>query len=69
MQFGNLERRFFLLSAVAAFILPVNFLFAAGYRTANFVVEAPSQQVAQKIGDAAEPVSYTHLTLPTKRIV
>ena len=58
MQFGNLERRFFLLGAIAAFILPANFLFAAGYRTANFVVEAPSQQVAQKIGDAAE--QYRH---------
>mgnify|MGYP001176576868 FL=1 len=58
MQFGKLERRFFLLSAVAAFILPVNFLFAAGYRTANFVVEAPSPQLAQKIGDAAE--QYRH---------
>ena len=58
MQFGKLERRFFLLGAIAAFILPANILFAAGYRTANFVVEAPSQQLAQKIGDAAE--QYRH---------
>ena len=58
MQFGNLERRFFLLGAIAALILPANFLFAAGYRTANFVVEAPSPQLAQKIGDAAE--QYRH---------
>ena len=58
MQFGKLERRFFLLGAIAAFILPANILFAAGYRTANFVVEAPSPQLAQKIGDAAE--QYRH---------
>jgi len=58
MQFGKLERRFFLISAITALILPVNILFAAGYRTANFVVEAPSPQMAQKIGDAAE--QYRH---------
>ena len=58
MQFGKLERRFFLLGAIVAFIPPANILFAAGYRTANFVVEAPSQQLAQKIGDAAE--QYRH---------
>ena len=27
---------------------------AAGYRTANFIVEAPSEALARKIGDAAE---------------
>ena len=53
MQFGKLERRFFLIGAITAFILPANILFAAGYRTANFVIEAPSPQLAQKIGDAA----------------
>lgn len=58
MQFGKLERRFFLLGAITVFILPANMLFAAGYRTANFVVEAPSPQLAQKIGDAAE--QYRH---------
>ena len=58
MQFGKLERSFFLISAITALILPVNILFAAGYRTANFVVEAPSPQMAQKIGDAAE--QYRH---------
>ena len=58
MQFGKLERRFFLIGAVTVFILPANILFAAGYRTANFVVEAPSPQLAQKIGDAAE--QYRH---------
>ena len=26
-------------------------------------------KTAKKSGDSAEPVSYTHLTLPTKRIV
>ena len=58
MQFGKLERRFFLIGAITVFILPANILFAAGYRTANFVVEAPSPQLAQKIGDAAE--QYRH---------
>ena len=58
MQFGKLERRFFLIGAITAIILPANILFAAGYRTANFVVEAPSPQLAQKIGDAAE--QYRH---------
>ncbi len=58
MQFGKRERSFFLISTITALILPVNILFAAGYRTANFVVEAPSPQLAQKIGDAAE--QYRH---------
>ena len=58
MQFGKLERRFFLIGAITLFILPANILFAAGYRTANFVIEAPSPQLAQKIGDAAE--QYRH---------
>ncbi len=58
MQFGKLERRFFLIGVITVFILPANILFAAGYRTANFVVEAPSPQLAQKIGDAAE--QYRH---------
>ncbi|HBU37451.1 MAG TPA: hypothetical protein DEB70_06555 [Planctomycetaceae bacterium] len=58
MQFGKLERRFFLIGAITAFILPANILFAAGYRTANFVIEAPSPRLAQKIGDAAE--QYRH---------
>jgi hypothetical protein len=31
---------------------------AAGYRTANFVIEAPTQELARKIGDAAE--QYRH---------
>jgi hypothetical protein len=31
---------------------------AAGYRTANFVIEAPSDQLARRIGDAAE--QYRH---------
>ena len=58
MQFGKRERRTFLLGSITAFILPANILFAAGYRTANFVVEAPTPQLAQKIGDAAE--QYRH---------
>ena len=58
MQFGKRERRIFLLGSITAFILPANILFAAGYRTANFVIEAPTPQLAQKIGDAAE--QYRH---------
>jgi len=58
MQFGKRERRIFLLGSITAFILPTNILFAAGYRTANFVIEAPTPQLAQKIGDAAE--QYRH---------
>ncbi len=58
MQFGKLERIFFLIGAITVFILPANNLLAASYRTANFVVEAPSPQLAQKIGDAAE--QYRH---------
>jgi hypothetical protein len=32
---------------------------AAGYRTANFVVEAPTEPLARKIGDAAEQYRHT----------
>jgi hypothetical protein len=32
---------------------------AAGYRTANFVVEAPSEALARRIGDAAEQYRHT----------
>ena len=32
----------------------VSFQRTAGYRTANFIVQAPTQQLAQEIGDAAE---------------
>jgi len=32
---------------------------AAGYRTANFIVEAPSDALARKIGDAAEQYRHT----------
>lgn len=32
---------------------------AAGYRTANFVVEAPTPELARKIGDAAEQYRHT----------
>ena len=58
MQFGKFKKRILLLGAVAAICLPMNRLLAAGYRTANFVVEAPDPQLAQKIGDAAE--QYRH---------
>jgi hypothetical protein len=42
---------------LAVLMMPSTVL-AAGYRTANFVVEAPTPQLAQKIGDAAE--QYRH---------
>lgn len=58
MQFRKLERRSFLVVAITVLVLPANVLCAAGYRTANFVVEAPNPQLAQKIGDAAE--QYRH---------
>ena len=58
MQFGKFKKSILLLGVVAAICLPMNRLLAAGYRTANFVVEAPDPQLAQKIGDAAE--QYRH---------
>ncbi len=58
MQFGKLKKIILLLGAIAALCLPTNCLLAASYRTANFVVEAPDPQLAQKIGDAAE--QYRH---------
>ena len=58
MQSRKLERRSFLVVAITVLVLPANILSAAGYRTANFVVEAPNPQLAQKIGDAAE--QYRH---------
>ena len=58
MQSRKLERRSFLVVAITVLVLPANILCAAGYRTANFVVEAPNPQLAQKIGDAAE--QYRH---------
>ena len=45
-----------------AFALTVGGAQAAGYRTANFIVEAPSEALAQKIGDAAEQYRHTHLS-------
>ena len=58
MQSRKLERRSFLVVATTVLVVPANILCAAGYRTANFVVEAPNPQLAQKIGDAAE--QYRH---------
>ena len=58
MQFGKLEKIILLLGAVAVLSIPTNCLLAASYRTANFVIEAPDPQLAQKIGDAAE--QYRH---------
>ncbi len=43
---------------VSLSILPLGVVSAAGYRTPNFVVEAPTEALARKIGDAAE--QYRH---------
>jgi hypothetical protein len=43
---------------VSLSILPLGDVSAAGYRTPNFVVEAPTEALARKIGDAAE--QYRH---------
>ncbi|NOZ39355.1 MAG: hypothetical protein GXP24_03910 [Planctomycetes bacterium] len=47
----------FLWSVVTAFcflVLPSSLAVAAGYRTANFTVDAPTPRLAKEIGDAAE---------------
>jgi hypothetical protein len=44
---------------VAASSLPGVACLAAGYRTANFVVEAPTAEMARRIGDAAEQYRHT----------
>jgi hypothetical protein len=43
----------------AAWFGPAPIAAAAGYRTANFVVEAPTDALARKIGDAAEQYRHT----------
>ena len=50
-----------LVSALAAavWVLAAVPCFAAGHRTANFVVEAPTADQARKIGDAAEQYRHT----------
>lgn len=44
---------------VVAAVLPMAAASAAGYRTANFVVEAPTDALARRIGDAAEQYRHT----------
>jgi hypothetical protein len=55
-----------LIRGFAAIVVAAGWLFAAvgsahaaGYRTANFVVEAPTEALARKIGDAAEQYRHT----------
>src|SRR5262245_33707203 len=50
-----MEARIFPAAALAVVVslVPANCL-GAGYRTANFVIEAPTPQLAEKIGKAAE---------------
>jgi hypothetical protein len=45
-----------IVAAATGLITPAD---AAGYRTANFVVEAPTETLARKIGDAAEQYRHT----------
>lgn len=47
-------RRPLLLSALAALLSLSNLAHGAGYRTVNFVVDAPTPQLAKEIGDTAE---------------
>jgi hypothetical protein len=47
-------RRPLLLSALMALLSVANLAQAAGYRTVNFVIDAPSAQLAKEIGEAAE---------------
>ena len=51
------SRIVFTLLAAIGLIAP-GLAAAAGYRTANFVIEAPSERLARRIGDAAE--QYRH---------
>jgi hypothetical protein len=53
---GRIILGFLMLAAWAA--CP-QFVAAAGYRTANFVIEAPTEPLARKIGDAAEQYRHT----------
>lgn len=59
MQFGRTALRLLVPALLAlCTILPLGSLQAAGYRTANFIIEAPTEQLARRIGDAAE--QYRH---------
>ena len=59
MQFGrNRSQILFLLPAVLIAFTPLLTADAAGYRTANFIIEAPTARLSQRIGDAAE--QYRH---------
>ncbi len=62
MNFGALLRSRYAPCRIAIVVsfsmLPLGAVSAAGYRTPNFVVEAPTEALARKIGDAAE--QYRH---------
>ncbi|MEY3031851.1 MAG: hypothetical protein RLZZ622_326, partial [Planctomycetota bacterium] len=58
MQVGQIRFRVFFLLALLVGLFATTAGQAAGYRTANFVIEAPSDQLARRIGDAAE--QYRH---------
>lgn len=59
MQFGRHRFKIlFLLPIVLVAFTPLLTANAAGYRTANFIIEAPTAHLAQRIGDAAE--QYRH---------
>ena len=58
MERARQARRFGWLSCAAALLLAPN-AFAASHRTANFIVEAPNDALARRIGDAAEQYRHT----------
>jgi hypothetical protein len=59
MQFGRHRSQIlFVASAVFSAFVPLATAPAAGYRTTNFIIEAPTDHLAKRIGDAAE--QYRH---------
>jgi len=58
MLVGQIRFRVLFLLASLVGLFATTAAQAAGYRTANFVIEAPSEQQARRIGDAAE--QYRH---------
>jgi hypothetical protein len=49
----------FMLLAAAVWAVVATEAVAAGYRTANFIIDAPTDVLARRIGDAAEQYRHT----------